>query len=120
MAAETRERRYPRIGLPRGPYVAWQGAGLRAVSRVATLGVGGLFISLPNPPPEGENLKLYFELPGGNVRALAVVRSSKLGEGMGVEFTAMGPEGRGRLRRLVRSLLREFPSLEGDPSKPKN
>jgi hypothetical protein len=105
MTTITKTRRYPRSGLPRGPYVAWQGPGERTVSRVAMIGMGGLFISTNNPAPIGENLRLYFEIPGGDVRARAIVRSVEKGKGMGVEFTAMGQEQRARLHRLLSRLL---------------
>ena len=99
-------RRYPRVQLPKGMLIAWQGGGERTISRVATMGLGGLFISTPEPPMRGEIIKLFFELPDGEVRARAVVRDSRTGEGMGVEFTAMGHEARARLRSLLKRLLR--------------
>jgi hypothetical protein len=77
------------------------------------LGMGGLFIDAGNPPPVGENIRLYFEVPGGDVRARAVVRCSEKGKGMGVEFIAMGQEERARLNRLIRRLL-------ADPTKPQS
>lgn len=107
MATSAMIRRYPRVRLPRGMYVAWQGVGERVVSRVATLGLGGLFIRALHPPPVGDIIRLYFEVPSGEVRARAVIRSSIQGEGMGVEFTAMVPEARGRLHRLLRKLLKD-------------
>jgi hypothetical protein len=85
--------------------VAWQASGARAISRVGTLGLSGLFIRTGNPPGVGVIVKLFFEVPGGEVRARAVVLDSQAGTGMGVEFTAMGHEDRARLDRLVRRLL---------------
>jgi hypothetical protein len=99
-------RRYPRLGLPKGMLVAWQAGGKRIVSRVSTLGLGGIFIATKNPLPVGEALHLVFEVPSGEVRARAVVRDSKPGKGMGVEFTAMSFEGRAHLDRLLRRLLK--------------
>jgi hypothetical protein len=112
MAPSAKERRYPRVGLPRGMYVAWQGVGERVVSRVATLGLGGLFVRVSEPLQVGDVVRLYFEVPGGEVRARAIVRSSLEGEGMGVEFTSMDPEARGRLNRLLRRLLRNSAAAE--------
>jgi hypothetical protein len=114
MASPAKNRRYPRVGLPRGMFVAWQGLGERVVSRVATVGLGGLFIRVSEPPPVGDIIRLYFEVPGGEVRARAVIRSSIQGEGMGVEFTAMEPEARGRMNQLLRRLLRD--SDESEPA----
>lgn len=105
MAPTEKERRYPRVGLPRGMCIAWQGPGERIVSRVGTLGLGGLFVNTPNPPPVGDVVLLFFEVPGGEVRARGVVRASHPGKGMGLEFTAMSPEARGRLHHLLRRLL---------------
>lgn len=105
MSKGNRRRRYPRVGLPQGMLVAWQGAGQRIVSRVSTLGLGGLFIRTAQPPPVGDIVRLFFEVPGGEVRARAVVRDSKPGQGMGVEFTSMGHEDRARLDRLLKRLL---------------
>jgi hypothetical protein len=85
--------------------VAWQAGAKRTVSRVSTLGVGGIFIATGNPPPAGEALRLIFEIPSGVVRARGVVRVSQPGRGMGVEFTAMSSGGRVRLDQLVRRLL---------------
>ena len=113
MTTITKTRRYPRIGLPRGPYVAWQGPGERLVSRVAMMGMGGLFISTNSPAPVGENLRLYFEIPGGDVRARAIVRNVEE-KGRGVEFVAMGQEQRARLHRLLSRLLAEPGELKDE------
>jgi len=96
-------RRYSRIGLPKGMSVAWQAGGERVVSRVGTLGLGGLFIYTKQPAAVGEVLKLVFDVPGGEVRARAVVRSITA-KGMGIEFTAMQSDSRARLTRLLRRL----------------
>jgi hypothetical protein len=87
--------------------VAWQGIGERVVSRIVTVGLGGLFIRANEPPPVGDVIRLYFEVPGGEIRARAVIRSSIPGEGMGVQFTSMGPEARGRLAQLLKRLVQE-------------
>jgi hypothetical protein len=111
MVSRSMKRRYPRVGLPKGMYVAWQGVGGRLVSRVSTVGLGGLFIKDANPPPVGDVIRLYFEIPGGEIRARAVIKTSIPGEGMGIQFTWMEPEARGRLTQLLRRLLRD-----GDPT----
>jgi hypothetical protein len=103
--AVPKSRRYPRVGLPKGMLVAWQGGGERIVSRVSTLGLGGLFILTPEPPPVGEVVKLIFEVPDGEVHARGVVRDSLPGKGMGVAFTSMGQDARARLQQLLRRLL---------------
>lgn len=99
------QRRYPRVGLPKGPFVAWQAGGERVISRVTTIGLGGLYICTSKPAEIGAILKLLFELPSGEVRARAVVRSVEANKGMGVEFTGMGYEARARLHQLLKRLL---------------
>lgn len=101
-----KQRRYERISLPKGMAVAWYGAGQQQVSRVRTLGMGGVFISVSIPPPLGTSLKLIFEVPGGIVSADGVVRNIVPGEGMGVEFTKLGPTDRVLLESLLNRLLR--------------
>jgi hypothetical protein len=77
-----REAEIPRVALPKGMLIAWQHTGGRTVSRVATLGLGGLFITTLDAPPVGTLLKLVFDVPGGEVRARAIVKNVKAGEGM--------------------------------------
>ena len=121
-APADRQRRYPRVGLQKGMQVAWQAIGERVVSRIVTVGMGGLFISANEPPPVGDVIQLYFEVPGGEIRARAVIRSSIPGEGMGVQFTSMGSEARGRLAQLLKRLMEEtarsktFEAAPGSPT----
>jgi hypothetical protein len=106
-STEKKIRRYARIGLPKGMLVAWEHSGIRKVSRVGVLALGGLFITTPKPPAVGDVIQVIFEVPGGDVRARATVRDSQMGKGMGIEFTAMGPEARARLNQLVKALSGE-------------
>ena len=101
-----RTRRHPRISLPKGMIVSWHGADLQLFSRVKTLSMSGLFISAPDPPPMGTKLRLAFEVPGGNVRADAIVRNIAPGEGFGVEFTRMALGDKLLLQKLLNRLLR--------------
>lgn len=100
------KRRYQRISLPKGMRVAWHGGDLQLFSRVRTLGMGGLFISVPDPPRVGTKLRLSFEVPGGNVQAEAIVRNVVPGEGMGVEFARLAMKDRILLENLLKRLLR--------------
>jgi hypothetical protein len=84
--------------------VAWQCIDGRGMSRVATLGLGGLFVSTPDPAPVGTLVKLLFDVPDGEVRARAIVKNIKPGEGMAVAFIDMAYEDRARLNRLVKRL----------------
>ena len=105
MQLATTPRRYERVGLRRGPLIAWQGPSGKVVSRVTTLGLGGMFIEAPEPASIGDGIKMVFKVAGAEVRARALVRNSHPGRGMGVEFISMKPEDRARLHRLVSKLL---------------
>ena len=108
MAEEVlcKKRQCPLISLPKGMRVAWHGGDLQLFSRVRTLGMGGLFISVSDPPPVGTKLRLSFEVPGGNVQAEAIVRNIVAGEGMGVEFKKLRLKDRILLENLLKRLLR--------------
>lgn len=106
MPSTAKERKYVRVHLPKGPFVAWEHAGLRNVSPISVLGLGGLFISTPEPPAVGDCIKLVFEVPGGDVRARARVCDSQRGKGMGIQFVNMGPEARARLNKLITVLTK--------------
>lgn len=106
MPSNKQVRRYARVNIPKGPSVAWEHAGIRKVSSISVLAVGGLFIATPNPPPEGDFIKLVMDLPGGAVRARAVVCDSQPGKGMGIEFKEMKTDARARLIELMKTLTR--------------
>jgi hypothetical protein len=105
-ASSSGKRRYPRISLPQGMWVAWYGGGEHQVARVGTLSMGGIFICVANTPPVGTTLKLAFEVPGGEVQAEGTVRYVVPGQGMGLQFTKLGPKHRVLLQRLLKRLLR--------------
>lgn len=106
MPAAQKTRRYPRVSLPKGALVAWEHAGRRQVSSATVMALGGLFIATRNPPPAGEFIKLVLELPGGEVRARAMVCDSQPGKGMGIEFKSMNQNARARLHELMKILTR--------------
>lgn len=106
MPSKRTARRYARVAIPKGTPVAWEHVGVRRVSIANVLALGGLFIATPDPPPAGDVIKLVFEVPGGEVRARALVRTSEPGKGMGIEFTAMKQDSRARLHRLMKILTR--------------
>jgi len=103
----SKNRRYSRIALPKGMLVAWQVKSERGVSAVRTIGLGGLFVSTPRPPAVGETVRLVLCVPNGDVRAVAVIRDSQPGKGLGLEFTAMGQDDRARLQQLLKRLIPE-------------
>jgi len=99
------KRRAPRVELPKGVWVAWQGSDQRFVSRVFDLSKGGVFIPTANLPPMGTVVRLTFELPDGEVYVLAVVRHTVAGRGMGVEFAAAEDGDLVRILQLLTELV---------------
>ncbi len=97
-------RQYPRVSSPKGTVLAWQNAGMKQLSRVGDLGMGGLYIQTAEPPPPGTYIQLLFDVPAGEVRARAAVQRSKPKEGMGVKFVAMQREDRARLAGWLKHL----------------
>jgi PilZ domain-containing protein len=103
-------RRYPRIATPAGVWVAWNTDGQKqSVCRVSDLNLGGLFILTHTPAPVGAMVSVLFSVPEGEIRGHATVRNVKPGEGMGVQFTALGGQDTERLRRLVARLFESKP-----------
>ena len=73
------------------------------MSYIADLSLNGLFIEATEPPEVGTAIDLFWEAPGKEMRARAIVRRSIPGRGMGVEFTEMGAEDMTRLLNLLRA-----------------
>lgn len=92
------------MGLPKGMLVAWEHNGGRSGSRVATLALGGLFISTSDPLGIGTLLRIVFNVPGGEVRGRAIVKNVESGKGMAVSFVEMGYADRTRLAQLLKKL----------------
>jgi PilZ domain-containing protein len=73
--------------------VQYEGAGIRAETRISDINVSGVFIDTLSPLPVGASLKVVFTLPGGQkVATDAVVVHSQPSIGMGVAFTDLGPD----------------------------
>lgn len=106
-------RRYPRFNPPQPTFSAWQTANQRLVSRVGNLGLGGLFIRTPEPPPLGTLIQLLLDTSEGDIRARAEVKSTRPKEGMGVKIVAMGQEDRARFARWLKRLS-GYPSPRSD------
>ena len=105
MASETAKfRKYPRLRAPKGLWVAWKSAAQTTTSRAEVMGLGGLFLQAAQAPSDGSYIELIFDLPTGQVRGRAIVRDSKPGKGMGIQFVQMKPEDRAKLNRFLSAL----------------
>jgi PilZ domain len=106
--AETtpkKTRRHPRVKSPKGLFVAWETGARRAVSRLETLSLGGIFIHTPEPPAIGSTINILLDMQNGDVRARAIVRRITPSKGMGIEFISMTPEDRARLNKQLQQLM---------------
>jgi hypothetical protein len=104
VATKNEFRRSPRFACPKGTILAWQISHKRVVSAVDNVGRGGLYIFTPKPPASGTFIHLLLDVPGGEVRATAVVQRSDPKAGMGVKFVEMEQEDRVRFSRWLKRL----------------
>ncbi|HLZ93075.1 MAG TPA: DUF4388 domain-containing protein [Candidatus Acidoferrum sp.] len=105
--AKHERRRNPRYRAPKDLLIGWQGAGKRNVSNAEELSVGGLFLLIAHPLSAGTFVEMLFDVPGGEVRARAIVRHGRPGHGMGIQFVHMGSDDRARLHRFIKQLAEE-------------
>jgi tetratricopeptide (TPR) repeat protein len=103
-------RKYPRVRAPKGMWVGWKSAKQTCTSLAEVMGMGGLFLHTATPASEGSSIDLIFDLPNGQVRARAIVRSFQPGKGMGIQFVQMRPEDRAKLNRYLSGI--EIPAEE--------
>lgn len=106
MGEALQRRRYARVKSP-DVLVAWQATTTRCVSRLETLGLGGMFVLTQKAPPVRSTVKLLLDLPFGEVRARAVVRRVNPLRGMGIEFISMTQEDRARLNKSLMAMPAE-------------
>jgi hypothetical protein len=106
-------RKYPRVRAPKGMWVGWKSAKQTCTSLAEVMGMGGLFLHTASPASEGSSIDLIFDLPNGQVRARAIVRSFQPGKGMGIQFVQMRPEDRAKLNRYLSAI--EIPVAAEEP-----
>ena len=101
---------YSRRALSRLPasediWLCWRCNERDDVSRVLDISIHGLFIQTPHPNlKESMSAKLDFLVQEGRIRADAVVRHVKRGNGLGLRFVALGEDDRQRLKALLSRL----------------
>ena len=113
-------RKHTRVYAPKELLVAWRAGAQQGVSRLGTVGLGGLFLKTKEPLSEGCAVDLMVRVSSGNdVRAKAIVRNVMPGKGMGVEFIKMSGEDRTRLNKFLSAQLESgrisFETLRMEP-----
>jgi hypothetical protein len=68
------------------------------------MSMGGLFIETNLVKAEGVLTRLHFLVQEGQIRADAVVRHSRSGDGLGLKFTALSEQDRPNLAALLTRL----------------
>jgi PilZ domain len=68
------------------------------------MSLGGLFLDTPSPRAIGTLTKLDFLVGEGQIHADAVVRHLVPGRGLGLKFTAVTEQDRGKFAALMRRL----------------
>jgi hypothetical protein len=63
--------------------------------------MGGLFLETPQPKAEGVLTRLHFLVQEGQIRADAIVRHAKSGDGLGLKFVALNEQDRPKLAALL-------------------
>jgi hypothetical protein len=87
-----------------GVYALWNCNGRDDLSRIRDLGVGGLFIETRRLKDLGALVKVHFLVSEGQIRADAVVRHVKPGQGLGLKFTALNDRDGQGLEALMKRL----------------
>lgn len=98
-------RRHPRAAFA-GPveFVA-KGSSERIAGRCRDVSLGGLYVQTPTPLPFGAELVVYVRLPAQKAPLAmpAVVRWTRPGEGMGLQFGLIGARETHAITELLRS-----------------
>lgn len=97
-------RRYPRMKPPEDLLVAWQTATQKAVSRVESIALGGLFVRTTDPAPRASVLQILLDWRTGEARARCIVRRAEPLRGMALEIIGMEPTDRIRLAGLLHTM----------------
>jgi Tfp pilus assembly protein PilZ len=98
-------RSHPRVSFD-GPveFVA-KGSSQRVAGRCKDVSLGGMYVQTSQPLPFGAELVVYITLPGqkGRLAMPAVVRWTRSGEGMGLQFKLIGARETHAITELTRS-----------------
>ena len=86
-------------------WVSWNLGKYGITSRVEDFSVSCAFIASRETAAVGSRLDLHFSLPEGQAKVQAVVRNTREGRGMGVEFVSIGGREFDLILKAVKRLL---------------
>ena len=97
------QRRHPRLGYGREVWIGQDGIFSRTNERVTNISVGGVFIETAQNFSKGAVLSVRFKIGDTKdiISCAAIVRNSRPGAGLGVEFLDLSPEARSQLEALI-------------------
>jgi hypothetical protein len=100
-------RSHPRVAFDAPVEFVVKGSSDRIAGRCRDVSVGGTYIQTARPLPFGSGLVVHFALPGqkASLAIPGVVRWSRPGEGMGVQFGLMGARDTHAITELTRSAV---------------
>jgi hypothetical protein len=87
-------------------YPAGESAPIR--TRTADLGLGGCFLEMPNPLPQGTRIRIALWVKEFKLWANAEVVTSTPGFGIGVKFAEMTDQDRNQLSQFLESVVRRI------------
>lgn len=100
--AKKDKRSSPRVQTSAGNYVLY----VAGSSSIRDLSLAGVFVAEQDPPPVGTVINFELRLPSCTIPVRGVVRRSIPGEGMGIHFTQLSPEGKILLKSYLETVAR--------------
>ena len=100
MPDSSKPRRYPRVPLQPGPWVAVRGPGRTETYHCTSLSLGGVFLACEEPFPEGTVVRFALQVGAHTIRGTANVRDVS-DKGMGLAFLSLSVKDRALLQAYI-------------------
>lgn len=99
----TEQRRHPRVSYGREVSIGQDGIFSQTNERITNISVGGVFIETAQSFAKGTVLSVRFKVGDGKnfISCAAIVRNSRPGVGLGVEFLDLTREGKAELEAFL-------------------
>ncbi len=118
MPNPAKARRYSRVPLQPGPWVAVRGPGRTETYHCTSLGLGGVFLACTDPFPEGAIVRFAIQVGSQTVRGTASVRDVTP-KGMGLAFLSLSVNDRALLHAYIDKQAEQSASARSAPGAPK-
>lgn len=94
-------RKFPRQPCRIEAVVSTEDSSVRLPGRVTDISLGGCYVEMLSPLPEGTGIEIAMNPGESVIHALGQVITTQMGLGMGIVFTAVSPEDYEKLRKLA-------------------